>query len=142
MKMNQRVSDEQTVLDLEFDKILEQNGVRNMLFPEMWTISHSHNDSPKRDFDTIHEALFFHFYQIEELKNIHLSTNGFPRLEFDDLHKEIKLLGIKRSIIPLSGVLKIYGASQLVNAYLKFFDFHNEKFQSIESIFFGYLQNE
>ena len=51
------------------------------------------------------------------------------------MHKEIKLLGIKRSIIPLSGVLKIYGASQLVNAYLKFFDFHNEKFQSIESVF-------
>ena len=73
--------------------------------------------------------------QIEELKNIHLSTNGFPRLEFDDLYKEIKLLGIKRSIIPLSGVLKIYGASQLVNAYLKFFEFHNEKFQSIESVF-------
>ncbi|MGB2467354.1 MAG: endonuclease MutS2, partial [Crocinitomicaceae bacterium] len=86
---------------------------------------------PKKDFDTIHEALS----QIEELKNIHLSTNGFPRLEFDDLHKEIKLLGIKRSIIPLSGVLKIYGASQLVNAYLKFFEFHNEKFQSIESVF-------
>ena len=52
-----------------------------------------------------------------------------------DLHKEIKLLGIKRSIIPLSGVLKIHGASQLVNAYLKFFEFHNEKFQSIESVF-------
>lgn len=122
------VTDEQTVLDLEFDKILEW--CSEYAFSER-TIDSILKTRPKRDFDNIHEALS----QIEELKNIHLSTNGFPRLEFDDLHKEIKLLGIKRSIIPLSGVLKIYGASQLVNAYLKFFEFHNEKFQSIESIF-------
>ncbi len=122
------VTDEQTVLDLEFDKILEW--CSEYAFSEK-TIDRILKTRPKRDFDTIHEALS----QIEELKNIHLSTNGFPRLEFDDLHKEIKLLGIKRSIIPLSGVLKIYGASQLVNAYLKFFEFHNEKFQSIESVF-------
>ncbi len=122
------VTDEQTVLDLEFDKILEW--CSEYAFSEK-TIDRILKTRPKRDFDNIHEALS----QIEELKNIHLSTNGFPRLEFDDLHKEIKLLGIKRSIIPLSGVLKIYGASQLVNAYLKFFDFHNEKFQSIESVF-------
>ena len=122
------VTDEQTVLDLEFDKILEW--CSEYAFSEK-TIDRILKTRPKRDFDTIHEALS----QIEELKNIHLSTNGFPRLEFDDLYKEIKLLGIKRSIIPLSGVLKIYGASQLVNAYLKFFDFHNEKFQSIESVF-------
>ena len=102
-----------------------------MLFPKGPLLAFSKR-RPKKDFDAIHEDLS----QIEELKNIHLSTNGFPRLEFDDLHKEIKLLGIKRSIIPLSGVLKIYGASQLVNAYLKFFEFHNEKFQSIESVFF------
>ena len=122
------VTDEQTVLDLEFDKILEW--CSEYAFSEK-TIDRILKTRPKKDFDTIHEALS----QIEELKNIHLSTNGFPRLEFDDLHKEIKLLGIKRSIIPLSGVLKIYGASQLVNAYLKFFEFHNEKFQSIQSVF-------
>lgn len=122
------VTDEQTVLDLEFDKILEW--CSEYAFSEK-TIDRILKTRPKRDFDTIHEALS----QIEALKNIHLSTNGFPRLEFDDLYKEIKLLGIKRSIIPLSGVLKIYGASQLVNAYLKFFEFHNEKFQSIESVF-------
>ncbi len=122
------VTDEQTVLDLEFDKILEW--CSEYAFSEK-TIDRILKTRPKRDFDNIHEALS----QIEELKNIHLSTNGFPRLEFDDLHKEIKLLGIKRSIIPLSGVLKIYGASQLVNTYLKFFEFHNEKFQSIESVF-------
>ena len=122
------VTDEQTVLDLEFDKILEW--CSEYAFSER-TIARILKTRPKKDFDTIHEALS----QVEELKNIHLSTNGFPRLEFDDLHKEIKLLCIKRSIIPLSGVLKIYGASQLVNAYLKFFEFHNEKFQSIESVF-------
>ena len=122
------VTDEQTVLDLEFDKILEWCSA--YAFSEK-TIDRILKTRPKKDFDTIHEALS----QIEELKNIHLSTNGFPRLEFDDLHKEIKLLGIKRSIISLSGVLKIYRASQLVNAYLKFFEFHNEKFQSIESVF-------
>ena len=122
------VTDEQTVLDLEFDKILEW--CSEYAFSEK-TIDLILKTRPKKDFDAIHEALS----QIEELKNIHLSTNGFPRLEFDDLHKEIKQLGIKRSIIPLSGVLKIYGASQLVNAYLKFFEFHNEKFQSIESVF-------
>ena len=122
------VTDEQTVLDLEFDKILEW--CSEDAFSEK-TIDRILKTRPKKDFDTIHQDLS----QIEELKNIHLSTNGFPRLEFDDLHKEIKLLGIKRSIIPLSGVLKIYGASQLVNAYLKFFEFHNEKFQSIESVF-------
>ena len=122
------VTDEQTVLDLEFDKILEW--CSEYAFSER-TIARILKTRPKKDFDAIHEDLS----QIEELKNIYLSTNGFPRLEFDDLNKEIKLLGIKRSIIPLSGVLKIYGASRLVNAYLKFFEFHNEKFQSIESVF-------
>ena len=122
------VTDEQTVLDLEFDKILEWSS--EYAFSER-TIDRILKTRPKKDFDAIHEALS----QIEELKNIHLSTNGFPQLEFDDLQKEIKLLGIKRSIITLSGVLKIYGASQLVNGYLKFFEFHNEKFQSIESVF-------
>ena len=69
------VTDEQTVLDLEFDKILEW--CSEYAFSEK-TIDRILKTRPKRDFDAIHEALS----QIEELKNIHLSTNGFPRLEF------------------------------------------------------------
>ena len=63
------VTDEQTVLDLEFDKILEW--CSEYAFSERILLEFS--KPVQKDFDAIHEDLS----QIEELKNIHLSIMVF-----------------------------------------------------------------
>ncbi len=122
------VTDEQTVSDLEFDRILE------------WCSDYALSDQtrerilktrPTKEFNRINLALS----QLEELKDIHNSTSGFPRLEFEDLSKELKLLNIKRSIVPLSGIIKIHQASQLTNAFLEFFEHRTTDYSSIQKVF-------
>ena len=109
------VTDQQTLLDLEFDKILD------------WCAEYALSESTKSrilklvpisHYETLEEQL----NQIEELINIKEGEKGFPVLEFENLESELRLLKIKNAVVPLSGILNIHQASYLVNQILSFFE--------------------
>lgn len=113
-------TDAQTLIDLEFDKILE------------WCAGYALSDrtkqkilntSPLSDFDQLQESLS----QLQDLKRIKDAERGFPSLEFEELDQELRLLKIKNAVVPLSGILKIHQASFLVNSIIEFFEEHAEQ---------------
>ena len=109
------VTDHQTLLDLEFDKVLEWCSQYAL---SETTKSRISKLVPISNYDSIKEQL----NQIEELKNIKAGEKGFPALEFENLESELRLLKIKNAVIPLSGILNIHQASYLVNQILSFFE--------------------
>ena len=109
------VTDHQTLLDLEFDKVLEWCSQYAL---SETTKSRISKLFPISNYDSIKEQL----NQIEELKNIKAGEKGFPALEFENLESELRLLKIKNAVIPLSGILNIHQASYLVNQILSFFE--------------------
>ena len=122
------VSDEQTLLDLEFDKILD------------WCSAYALSESTKSrilnlvpicNFEILEEQL----NQIEELKNIKEGEKGFPILEFENLEADLRLLKIKNAVIPLSGILNIHQASYLVNQILRFFEHSIGSYPFLENVF-------
>ncbi|MDA9987159.1 DNA mismatch repair protein MutS [Crocinitomicaceae bacterium] len=113
-------TDAQTLIDLEFDKILE------------WCAGYALSDrtkqkilntSPLSDFNQLQESLS----QLQDLKRIKDAERGFPSLEFEELDQELRLLKIKNAVVPLSGILKIHQASFLVNSVIEFFEEHAEQ---------------
>ncbi len=125
--MNQ-VTDQQTLIDLEFDKILEwcskyalsENTKRRVL-----------NLSPGFDYPLINENI----YQVQQLKFIKDAEGGFPVLEFEDLDSELRFLKIKDAVIPLEGILNIHQASCLVNSILDFFESSENNYSVLEKVF-------
>jgi DNA mismatch repair protein MutS2 len=60
-----------------------------------------------------------------EIKN---SKIGFPPVEFEELHKEIKLLHINGSVLQVEGLLRLMLASDLVNEMLKSLEKREDNF--------------
>lgn len=60
--------------------------------------------------------------KVEELRQIKVEGESFPRLQFEELTEEIRLLPIHKAALSLEGFLRIYDASKTVNALLHFFD--------------------
>ena len=108
-------------------------------------------------FDAIEKALL----RTAEFKNIRSEGEGFPRLEFEELLEEIKLLPIQNAVLPQEGFIRISQACDLVNSILHFFDkrsqdypelfalldevyFNTEIIESIEKVFDkkGFIRND
>ena len=113
-------TDAQTLIDLEFDKILEWCAGFALSDRTKQKIL---NTSPLSDFDQLQESLS----QLQDLKRIKDAERGFPSLEFEELDQELRLLKIKNAVVPLSGILKIHQASFLVNSIIEFFEEHAEQ---------------
>ena len=113
-------TDAQTLIDLEFDKILEW--CAGFALSDI-TKQKILNTSPLSDFNQLQESLS----QLQDLKRIKDAERGFPSLEFEELDQELRLLKIKNAVVPLSGILKIHQASFLVNSIIEFFEEHAEQ---------------
>ena len=121
-------TDMQTLLDLEFDKILE------------WCASFALSEQTKKkllsttplsDFNKLQQSLS----QLQDLKRIKDAEKGFPVIEFEALDEELKLLKIKNAVIPLSGILNIHQASFLINSIIDFFNQHAEQsYDALEEV--------
>ncbi|MCB0802459.1 MAG: DNA mismatch repair protein MutS [Flavobacteriales bacterium] len=111
--------DEQTAKDLEFDEIrkLIVNACQNPTAKERM--------SQLSPFGSIEEASHS-IEQSHELLSIRRLGLRFPRLEFSELLKEIRLLGIKSSSLDIEGVVRIYDATRMVNDLLLFFKIEEE----------------
>ncbi len=122
------VTDQQTLLDLEFDKVLDW--CSQYALSEI-TKSRISKLVPICNYDLLKEQL----NQIEELKNIKAGEKGFPALEFENLESELRLLKIKNAVIPLGGILNIHQASYLVNQILSFFENSIGSYPTLADVF-------
>jgi len=121
------VSDHQTLLDLEFDKILH------------WCAKYAHSKKTKSKILKIvpvsnYDVLLKQVNQIEDLKNIKSRESGFPELEFENLESELRLLKTNNAVVSLNGILNIHQASYLVNQILSFFENSTGNYPYLEEV--------
>jgi DNA mismatch repair protein MutS2 len=81
-----------------------------------------------------YKSLIHQLTQTKERLDIILQKRTFPALEFDELLAELKFLGIEDAVLSLEGFIRIHDASNLVNAYLKFFE-HAASFSTLAQVF-------
>ncbi|MCF8269551.1 MAG: DNA mismatch repair protein MutS [Crocinitomicaceae bacterium] len=81
-----------------------------------------------------YKSLIHQLTQTKERLDIILQKRTFPPLEFDELLTELKFLGIEDAVLSLEGFIRIHDASNLVNAYLKFFE-HAASFSTLAQVF-------
>lgn len=81
-----------------------------------------------------YKLLIHQLTQTKERLDIILQKRTFPALEFDELLAELKFLGIEDAVLSLEGFIRIHDASNLVNAYLKFFE-HTASFSTLAQVF-------
>lgn len=81
-----------------------------------------------------YKSLIHQLTQTKERLDIILQKRTFPALEFDELLTELKFLGIEDAVLSLEGFIRIHNASNLVNAYLKFFE-HTASFSTLAQVF-------
>lgn len=122
------VTDRQTILDLEFDKILD------------WCAQHALSEkTKKRVLDLVpissYNKLQKSIRELQEFWEIRETERGFPALDFEDLENELRFLKIKNAVIPLSGILNIHQASYLNNTILVFFEKSIGDYGAMQSVF-------
>lgn len=113
-------SDKQSQIDLNLDTILEWSAEYALQPTAKKKLIQL---SPSNRFAEIDEAL----QKVNEWKEIRIAGDPIPALEFEELHQEIKLLGIQDAIISREGFWRILLASQTVNAFLLFIEKRNER---------------
>ncbi len=119
--------DQQTIDDLEFPIIRE------------WLSELAISDTVKKRFNQLspqsnRKSIIESLKKVNELLAIRTEGETFPRIEFEELHQEIKLLPIKNASIDLEGFLRIYTASLLVNQLLFFFNKREDEFPLLNEV--------
>ena len=120
-------TDSQTLQELQFNDILFQLGG--------FAVSKSAVDQLNKLIPSNrYKSLIHQLNQTKERLDIILQKRTFPALEFDELLSELKFLSIEDAVLSLEGFIRIHDASNLVNAYLKFFE-HSTSFPSLAQVF-------
>jgi DNA mismatch repair protein MutS2 len=86
--------------------------------------------NPSQHFPSIEDTL----HKVEELRQIKLEGKSFPRLDFEELQAEIKLLPIHNAVLTLEGYMRIARASALVNELIVFFTKFSKEYPLLNSI--------
>ncbi|MGM0477692.1 MAG: endonuclease MutS2 [Bacteroidota bacterium] len=107
--------DRQTYQDLEFDALLE---MLSAFCVGPTAARRSNRLRPVRS----QEELVKFLEQTNELTNIRREGETFPRLEFEELNEELRMLPIQNATLPQESFQRIRAASALVNALLYFFN--------------------
>ena len=121
-------SDKQTILDLEFNVIIEWLAQYAV---EKTALKRINELFPSNDFKQISIEL----KKLNELKSIRISNESFPALDFEELQQEIQLLRIENAVISIEGFRRIYQASNLVNRLLIFFEERKVQYPYLASLF-------
>ena len=120
-------TDNQTLKELQFTDVLSHLSgfaVSNSAVDQLIKLS------PSNRF----KSLIHQLTQTKERLDIILQKRTFPALEFEELLVELKFLGIEDAVLSLEGFIRIHDASNLVNAYLKFFE-HAASFHALVQVF-------
>jgi len=119
--------DEKTSTDLEFDQIkgwLTQ-------YCQTETVADRMNQlQPLREQQKVVESLNLS----HDLQLVRNSGLQFPRLELQELKKELKMLAIFGSVLQIQGLIKLLDASLLVNELFLFFKEHGETYPHLQRL--------
>ena len=75
--------------------------------------------------------------ETDEMQRIRSGGHGFPLLEFDELHREIKLLGVRESVLDEAGFRRISTASRIMNVVLEVLDQSDDPWPRLEAVLEG-----
>jgi len=119
--------DEKTSTDLEFNQIkvwLTEACQTETVADRMANIR------PIKDLKKVEESLNLS-HDLQLIRNTGLQ---FPRLELEELKKELKLLAISGSVLQIKSLIKLLDASLLVNELCLFFKEHGEDYPHLKSL--------
>lgn len=119
--------DQQTLNDLELPiliHIMEEFCVGNTALKKIQELQ------PK----TASDELLTELQHVKELVAIRREGLPFPRLEFEELLEEIKLLPVQNASLPQESFLRLKDASTLVNQLLFFFNKRELEFPTLNSL--------
>lgn len=114
MHSRQSFTDVQTLNDLQFPTIMDS--LKSFSVSES-AAKRIFQLQPTNRFKQIH----FELNQSWERLQIMYKFPSFPALEFEELNREISLLGTDDSVLSIEGFMRIYSASHLINEFLLFF---------------------
>lgn len=121
--------DQQTIKDLEFSKLIS---LLKKFCVESSAIEMVSSIQPFENQELVENELLV-VNDFKEIKEEEQSS--FPRLEFQELEKELQVLRIKGSSLEVESVVKIYDASILVNEMLTFFSKREGEFLNLNNEF-------
>ena len=75
--------------------------------------------------------------ETDEMKRIRSGGHGFPLLEFEELHREIKLLGVQESVLDEAGFRRISTASRIMNVVLEVLAQSDDPWPRLEAVLEG-----
>jgi DNA mismatch repair protein MutS2 len=119
--------DEQTIRDLEFDKIREQL-TAYCLNPT--AAKHMEMLRPLTD----RNRCMMELESSKEMLDIRQLGERFPAIDFDELSDEIKLLRVRNAVISQEGFLRIYRAAVLTNELVTFFNKREKEFPRLTAL--------
>ncbi|PHR47775.1 MAG: DNA mismatch repair protein MutS [Fluviicola sp.] len=119
--------DKQTYKDLEFDVIIK--------WMEEYCVGSTALNIVKnlKPIDS-RERLIKYLEQTNELLSIRTEGETFPRIEFEELSNEIRMLPVKNASLPLESFQHIKSASILVNSLIYFFNKREEEYPQLYSL--------
>jgi DNA mismatch repair protein MutS2 len=119
--------DKQTYKDLEFDVIIKWME-EFCVGPTALNIVKNLKPVKERD------ELIKYLEQTNELLSIRTEGETFPRIEFNELLNEIRMLPVKNASLPLESFQNIKSASILVNSLIYFFNKREDEFPQLYSL--------
>jgi DNA mismatch repair protein MutS2 len=119
--------DEQTIRDLEFDKIREQL-TAYCLNPTAAKHMAQLKPIPERN------RCMMELESSKEMLDIRQLGERFPAIDFEELADEIKLLRVRNAVVSQEGFLRIYRASVLTNELITFFNKREKEFPRLTAL--------
>jgi len=122
--------DEKTALDLEFDQIRD------------WLSEYCITDTVANRLSKLHpyrdpKEVEYRLNLSHDLQLIRNRGVRFPRMEFQELNREIQLLNINASVLELDAIVKVVDASRFVNELFLFFKEHHTDYLTLKTLLEG-----
>lgn len=119
--------DEKTAIDLEFDQI------RSLLVKQAKTVTVANRLSKLQPLRSA-KKVDYKLGLVHELQLIRNRGLSFPRMEFEELKKDLQLLNVKASVLDEAGIIRILDANRFVNALFQFFKAQEVEYELLKSL--------
>lgn len=119
--------DQQTFKDLEFNFLLEIIGeycIGNTAKERILNLKPINN----------HKHLLKDLLRLNEFKDIRVEGETFPRIDFEELAVEIRMLPIQNAVLQQESFVRLLSASHLVNAIIYFFNKREQEYPELTQL--------
>lgn len=119
--------DQQTFKDLEFNFLLEIIGeycIEDTAKERILNLKPINN----------HKHLLKDLLRLNEFKDIRVEGETFPRIDFEELAVEIRMLPIQNAVLQQESFVRLLSASHLVNAIIYFFNKREQEYPELTQL--------